>query len=245
MKREGESEEIEVEQESLIEWARKREIPHWVLDVFEKKELHNLESVGKLWDENPTLMIRLVRAVKIPIDQVLSNKLKKSLECAKDYYINRARRKKEVIDSPLNTKIKETIIVESPSLTETTSSFIINSVESTSTTADTFTNLSLPSQILTKEEMEITEEKEEKFFIVVPTSASPLCFHPDLQAWITQNNISAEIQQSLRNLNVLSLEELAKCSDDEIGSLGDKLKPIPLKKFLLAIKAIKSSMDIS
>lgn len=149
-----------------------------------------------------------------------------------------------MIDLPLKDKIKETIVIESPSLTETTSSFIINSAESTSTTADTFTNLILPSQILTKEEMEITVEKEEKVFIV-PPSASPLPFHPDLEAWITKNNISAEIQQSFRGLNVLSLEELAKCPDVVIGSFGDKLKPIPLKKFLLAIKAIKSSMDIS
>lgn len=103
-----------------------------------------------------------------------------------------------MIDLPLKDKIKETIVIESPSLTETTSSFIINSAESTSTTADTFTNLILPSQILTKEEMEITVEKEEKVFIV-PPSASPLPFHPDFEAWITKNNISADTTEFSRS----------------------------------------------
>lgn len=75
---------------------------------------------------------------------------------------------------------------------------------------------------------------------VTPPSASPLPFHPDLEAWITQNSISVEIQQSIRELDVLSLEELMKLPEDVIGSLGDKLKAIPRKKFLSSMKELKT-----
>jgi hypothetical protein len=66
----------------------------------------------------------------------------------------------------------------------------------------------------------------------------------DLQEWISEKQIPSEIAEGLTIFSIFTTGMLAEASDEIIIQLGEKVKPIPRKKFLAAMKDLKQKLGV-
>jgi hypothetical protein len=66
----------------------------------------------------------------------------------------------------------------------------------------------------------------------------------DLQEWISEKHIPSEIAEGLTIFSIFTTGMLAEASDEVIIQLGEKVKPIPRKKFLAAMKDLKQKLGV-
>jgi hypothetical protein len=66
----------------------------------------------------------------------------------------------------------------------------------------------------------------------------------DLQEWISEKQIPSEIAEGLTIFSIFTTGMLAEASDEIVIQLGEKVKPIPRKKFLAAMKDLKQKLGV-
>jgi hypothetical protein len=66
----------------------------------------------------------------------------------------------------------------------------------------------------------------------------------DLQEWISEKQIPSEIAEGLTIFSIFTTGMLAEASDEIINQLGEKVKPIPRKKFLAAMRDLKQKLGV-
>jgi uncharacterized membrane protein YgcG len=255
---------VGTDRNSLNAWAIRFELPLSIVEVFQDNALSTVEDVGKAWCLNYQGVGKLLQGYV----KVNKERLESALEYAEDYY----RKKQVFADEP---KPEEEDKVDSPSKPtdspsprdfERDSHFNRLKIGQKSHSGERPMDIdpespreSPPSRQSSgkiaegKVSSPIAYRKENKESTSPRTSFEAKAPSPervpeqDLIDWIPRAKLPPEILDEFTASKLFSCEAVANAPEDLILSFAErlKLKPIPKKKYLDAIKELRVSLTAS